>query len=89
MRGDQLARQGQIIRAIEASPNGLTARAFAQREETGISPIYLDLEALWETGFSPYNQRVEQGNRWVFIDSFKFKMPPSFFSSLQSESSFY
>jgi predicted DNA-binding transcriptional regulator YafY len=89
MRGDQLARQGQIIRAIEASPNGLTARAFAQREETGISAIYLDLEALWETGFRPYNQRVEQGNRWVFIDPFKFKIPSSFFSSLQSESSFY
>ena len=25
MRGDQLARQWRVIRAIEASPNGLTA----------------------------------------------------------------
>ena len=43
MRGDQLARQWRIIRAIEASPNGLTARAFAQREETGFH-FFLPME---------------------------------------------
>jgi hypothetical protein len=89
MRGDQPARRRQIIRAIEANPNRLTVTENAQREETGISATYLDLEALWATAFCPYNQRVEQGNRWVFIDTFKFKIPPPFFSSLQSESSFY
>jgi len=46
MRGDQLARQWRIIRAIEASPNGLTVAEIAQREETGIRTIYRDLEAL-------------------------------------------
>jgi DNA-binding IclR family transcriptional regulator len=46
MRGDQLARQWRIIRAIEASFNGLTVAEIAQREETGIRTIYRDLDAL-------------------------------------------
>ena len=39
MRGDQLARQWRIIRAIEASPSGLTVAEIAKREETGIRTI--------------------------------------------------
>ena len=35
MRGDQLARQWRVIRAIEASPGGLTVAEIAGREETG------------------------------------------------------
>jgi predicted DNA-binding transcriptional regulator YafY len=46
MRGDQLARQWRVIRAIEASSNGLTVAEIAEREETGIRTIYRDLEAL-------------------------------------------
>jgi predicted DNA-binding transcriptional regulator YafY len=46
MRGDQLARQWRVIRAIEASSNGLTVAEIAKREETGIRTIYRDLEAL-------------------------------------------
>ena len=46
MRGDQLARQWRIIRAIESSPSGLTVAEIAKREETGIRTIYRDLEAL-------------------------------------------
>ncbi len=34
MRGDQLARRWRIIRAIEASPRGLTVTRIAQGEET-------------------------------------------------------
>jgi len=49
MRGDQLARQWRIIRAIEASPNGLTVAEIAKREETGIRTSYRDLEALQPT----------------------------------------
>jgi hypothetical protein len=45
MRGDQLARQWRVIRAIEASPNGLTVSEIANREETGIRTIYRDVEA--------------------------------------------
>ena len=46
MRGDQLTRQWRVIRAIEASPNGLTVAEIVKREETGIRTIYRDLEAL-------------------------------------------
>ncbi len=46
MRGDQLACQWRVIRAIEASSNGLTVAEISKREETGIRTIYRDLEAL-------------------------------------------
>ncbi len=78
MRGDQLARQWRVIRAIEASPNGLTVAEVAQREETGIRTIYRDLEALQSAGFPLYTEKVEKANRWAFIDTFKFKIPPPF-----------
>ena len=78
MRGDQLARQWRIIRAIEASPNGLTVAEIAKRKETGIRTIYLDLETLQAAGFPLYTERVDRVNRWAFIDTFKFKIHLSF-----------
>ena len=78
MRGDQLARQWPIIRAIEASSNGLAVTEIAQREETGIRTIYPDLEVLQAAGFSLYTEKVERATRWAFIDTFKFKIPPPF-----------
>jgi len=78
MRGDQLSRQWRVIRAIEASPNGLTVAEIAKREETGIRTIYHDLEALQPAGFPLYTERVERATRWAFIDTFKFKIPPPF-----------
>jgi len=53
MRGDQLTHQWRVIRAIEASPNGLTVAEIAQREETGIRTIYRDLETLQAGGGVP------------------------------------
>ena len=76
MRGDQLARQWRIIRAIEASPSGLTVAEIAKREETGIRTIYRDLEALQDAGFPLYTEKAEKSNRWAFVDTFKFKIPP-------------
>ena len=78
MRGDQLARQWRVIRAIEASPNGLTVAELAKREETGIRSIYRDLEALQTAGFPLYTERVERANRWAFIDTFKHKVTSPF-----------
>jgi len=78
MRGDQLARQWRIIRAIESSPNGLTVAEIAGREETGIRTIYRDLEALQSAGFPLYTEKVERSNRWAFIDTFNRKVPPPF-----------
>jgi predicted DNA-binding transcriptional regulator YafY len=78
MRGDQLARQWRVIRAIESSPNGLTVAEIAQREEKGLRTIYRDLEALQDAGFPLYTEKVEKANRWAFVDTFKFKIPPPF-----------
>ena len=75
MRGDQLSRQWRVIRAIEASPNGLTVAEIAQREETRIR-IHRNLDALQTDGFPHYTEKEERANRWAFIDTFKFKIPP-------------
>ena len=72
MRGDQLARQWRIIRAIEASPNGLTVAEIAQREETGIRTIYRDLEAL-HPGYHAKAQRAPRDKFRIllaFLDNF-------------------
>ena len=92
MRGDQLARQWRIIRAIETSSSGLTVAEIAKREETGIRTIYRDLEALQVAGFPLYNEKVENANRWAFIDTFEFKIPneaflPRNFQSLRQTKS--
>jgi predicted DNA-binding transcriptional regulator YafY len=78
MRGDQLARQWRVIREIEASPNGLTVAEIAKREEIGIRTIYRDLQALQDAGFPLYNEKADKANLWVFIDTFKFKIPAPF-----------
>jgi hypothetical protein len=38
MRGDQVARQWRVIRAIESRPNGLTVSEIAKQEETEYGP---------------------------------------------------
>jgi hypothetical protein len=78
MRGDQLAGQWPIIRAIEASPNALTVTEIAQREETGFRATYRNLEAPQASGSPLYTKRVNRANRWAFKDTFKFKIPPPF-----------
>ena len=78
MRENPLAQQWRVILAIEASLNGLTVTEIAQREETGISTIYRDLEALQAARFPLYSERADRTNRWAFMDPFKFKIPPPF-----------
>ncbi len=76
MRGDQLARQWRIIRAIKASRSRLTVTEIVQREETGIRMIYRDLEALQAGGVTLYNEKIERSHRSAFIDTSKLKIPP-------------
>jgi predicted DNA-binding transcriptional regulator YafY len=67
MRGDQLARERDIFRAIGTSPNGLTVTEIAQREETGIRTIYRDLEALQAAGFPyPCHAKAQRAPREKF-----------------------
>ena len=85
MRGDQLARQWRVARAIEASPNGLTVAELAKQEETGLRTINRDLEPLQASGVLVYTERAERSNRWAFIDTFIFKIPPLFIPSLDRD----
>ena len=78
MRGDQLARKWRTIRAIEASPNGLTVTEIAQRAQTGFRTIYRNLETPQAARLSLFTERVEGPNRQAFIDTFKFKIPPPY-----------
>ena len=78
MQGDQLSRQWRAIRAIEASLNGLTVAEIAKRGETGIRTICRYLEALQAADFPLYTERADKVNRWAFIDTCKFKIPPPF-----------
>jgi predicted DNA-binding transcriptional regulator YafY len=78
MRGERLARQWRILRAIEASPQGLTVAELAELEGVGLRTAYRDLEALQEAGFPLYAERVERASRWMFVDTFRFKVPPPF-----------
>jgi len=56
MRGDQLARQWRLIRAIEASPNGLTVAEIVKREETGYEPS----TATWKPSSLNVTQRRKE-----------------------------
>ena len=67
MRGDQLARQWRSIRAIEASPNGLTVTEIAQRDETGIRMICGTLGTLQAAGFpSPCHVKAQRAPKEIF-----------------------
>ena len=78
MQGEQLARQWRVIRAIEASPNGLTVAEIANRAETVIRTNRRSLEVLQAAGVPLNTERAERSNRWTFIDTFKFKIHLSF-----------
>ena len=67
MRGDQLARQEGIIRATEASLDGLTVTEIARWEETGFCTIYRNLEALQAAGFPyPCHAKAQSTPREIF-----------------------
>jgi hypothetical protein len=78
MRGDQLARQRRIIRAIGTSPSRLALNEIAQRQETGIRTTYRDLEALQAADFPLYIERIDRSNRWALNTAFKLKIPAPF-----------
>jgi predicted DNA-binding transcriptional regulator YafY len=78
MRGDQLARQWRVLRAIEASPKGLTVAEIAHEEGVGLRTAYRDLEALQVAGFPLYTEKIEGTKRWAFVDTYRFRVPTPF-----------
>ncbi len=77
MRGDQLARR-RVIRAVEANLNGVTETERTEKKETAPRTTCRGLETLQGAGFPLLAERVEWANRWAFIDTFQFKVPPPF-----------
>ena len=79
MRGDRLARHWRILKQIEVCRNGLTAAEVAELGDISLKTAYRDLEHLEASGFPIYPERGEEGGqRWKFIDSYRFKVPPPF-----------
>ena len=66
-RGNQLIRQWQLLRTIEASRRGLTAVELHEEVADLGSPrtVYRDLEVLQAAGFPLYQ---EQQGRWRILD---------------------
>lgn len=79
MRGDQLARQWLIIRTLESSTNGITARELAREVRCSVRTLYRDIEALEYAGFPIYK---EDGNpKYSWMEGHRFKVPPPFSAS--------
>lgn len=85
MRGDQLSRQWRILRQIEVSKNGLTAAEIAELGSVSLRTAYRDLDDLQLAGFPLFAEKSEKGNRWKFVDTYRFKVPQPFtFTELMS-----
>jgi len=78
MRGDQLSRQWRILRQIEVSKNGLTAAEIAKIGGGSLRTAYRDLGDLQLAGFPLYTEKGVKGNRWKFVDTYKFDVPQPF-----------
>jgi predicted DNA-binding transcriptional regulator YafY len=78
MRGDQLSRQWRILRQIEVSKNGLIVAEIAGLEGVSLRTAYRDLDDLQLSGFPLFAEKSEKGNRWKFVDTYKFKVPQPF-----------
>ena len=74
MRGDQLSRQWRILRQIEVSKNGLTAAEIAEIGGGSLRTAYRDLGDLQLAGFPLYTEKGDKGNRWKFVEKYKFKV---------------
>jgi predicted DNA-binding transcriptional regulator YafY len=78
MRGDQLSRHWRILKQVELSKNGLTAAKIAEIGGASLRTAYRDLSDLQLAGFPLYTEKGEKGNRWKFVDTYKFQVPPPF-----------
>ena len=78
MRGDQLSRQWRTLRQIEVSKNGLTVAEIAEIGNVSLRTAYRDLDDLQLAGFPLFTEKSEKGNRWKFVDKYKFNVPQPF-----------
>ncbi|MDP2645526.1 MAG: transcriptional regulator [Desulfobacterales bacterium] len=74
-RGDQLARQWQIIQMMLSSRMGKSATDLARELECTPRTIYRDLEALQEAGFPIYTERIKSKHLWSLLDTVRHQIP--------------
>ncbi|MCB2188433.1 MAG: WYL domain-containing protein [Deltaproteobacteria bacterium] len=76
MRGEQLARQWQLIRILECRRHGASARELAREVGVTVRTVYRDLDALQLAGFPITNREGGQGFGW--LEGQRFQVPPPF-----------
>jgi predicted DNA-binding transcriptional regulator YafY len=74
-RGDQLARQWQIIQLLIGSRSGKAVSDLAAELDCHGRTVYRDLEALQAAGFPLYTHRKEGKNIWRLMDTFRREVP--------------
>ncbi len=78
MRGEQLARQWRILRALESNRHGITVADLAEQEGCHARTVWRDLAALQEAGFPLDSEKDGQKSRFGFIEGYKFHLPVPF-----------
>ena len=77
MRGDFLARQWRIIKAIASANQGFTASQLAESEGVELRTVYRDLESLQSAGFPLYGKKEGRSTKWFLVDPVKGKGLPA------------
>lgn len=78
MASSQLTRQWKVLRSLEASKFGRTAKELAEEVGVQLRTLYRDLDALNEAGFPIYSA---EEHRYALMDGWRFNVPPPFTST--------
>jgi|DewCreStandDraft_4_1066084.scaffolds.fasta_scaffold24385_2 predicted DNA-binding transcriptional regulator YafY len=76
MRGEQLARQWQIIRILESRKYGISAAELAEELKASVRTVYRDIDTLMFAGFPITNSNSGKGFSW--LEGHRFRVPPPF-----------
>ncbi len=75
-RGNQLARQGQLLQLID-HPAGIAVDVAARKLECTVRTIWRDLQVLQKAGFPLYDEKGADGRRsfWKLEEQFMLGLP--------------
>jgi len=76
MRGDQLARQWQLIQRLAKSRSGIGLNELAEELECVKRTVYRDLDALMFAGFPVVSEKRDGRVHYRFLDSFRLSDVP-------------
>jgi len=60
VRGEQLARQWRILRALESNRHGITVADLAEEEGCHARTVWRDLAGIQEAGFPLYSEKADR-----------------------------